>query len=119
MPSSHPNEPQGEHDVTEQHSETTNGVVEDLRPGPPAGAAAGRRGPFDLNGQQRLILVVVLIVHVTLARFTLRDLRQRPASAVRGPKRLWRVWATTNTTGSLAYWLVGRRPEPAASPSAG
>jgi hypothetical protein len=28
---------------------------------------------------------------------------------VRGPKRLWRIWATLNTTGSLAYWLVGRR----------
>jgi hypothetical protein len=100
--------------MTVQRSETTNGVVEELQPGPSAGAAAGRRGPFDLNGQQKLLLVVVLIVHVTLARFTLRDLRERPASAVRGPKRLWRVWATTNTTGSLAYWTVGRRRAPAA-----
>jgi hypothetical protein len=100
--------------MTDQRSETTNGVVEELRPGPPAVAAGGRLGPFDLNSQQKLILVVVLIVHVILARFTLRDLRHRPASAVRGPKRLWRVWATTNTTGSLAYWLVGRRREPTA-----
>jgi hypothetical protein len=99
--------------MTEQPSETSNGVVEELRPEPPA-AAEGRRGPFDLNSQQKLILVVVLIVHVILARFTLRDLRRRPVSAVRGPKRLWRVWATTNTTGSLAYWLVGRRREPTA-----
>jgi hypothetical protein len=97
--------------MTDQRSETTNGVVEELRPTPPAGA---RRGLLDLNGQQKLILVLVLVVHVILARFTLRDLRRRPASAVRGPKRLWRVWATTNTTGSLAYWLVGRRREPAA-----
>jgi hypothetical protein len=22
---------------------------------------------------------------------------------------LWRVWATMNTTGSLAYWTFGRR----------
>ena len=100
--------------MTEQHSETTNGVVEDLRPAPPAGAAGGRLGPFDLNGKRKVILLVVLVVHVILARFTLRDLRQRRASAVRGPKRLWRVWATTNTTGSLAYWLVGRRREPTA-----
>jgi len=100
--------------MTDRSSETTNGVVEDLRPAPPAGAAGGRRGPFDLNGQQKLLLLLVLVVHVILARFTLRDLRRRPASAVRGPKRLWRVWATTNTTGSLAYWLVGRRREPAA-----
>jgi hypothetical protein len=100
--------------MTEQPSETSNGVVEELRPEPPAAAAEGRRGPFDLNSQQKLILVVVLIVHAILARFTLRDLRRRPVSAVRGPKRLWRVWATTNTTGSLAYWLVGRRREPTA-----
>ncbi len=89
------------------------------RRGPAARAAvrcrrATARGPFDLNGQQKLILLVVLVVHVILARFTLRDLRHRPASAVRGPKRLWRVWATMNTTGSLAYWLVGRRREPTA-----
>jgi hypothetical protein len=87
--------------MTDQGNETTNGVVEDL-------------GPFDLNGKRKVILLVVLVVHVILARFTLRDLRRRPASAVRGPKRLWRVWATTNTTGSLAYWLVGRRREPTA-----
>jgi hypothetical protein len=98
--------------MTEQPSETNNGVVADLRPEPPAAAAEGRRGPFDLTSQQKLIFVVVLIVHAILARFTLRDLRRRPASAVRGPKRLWRVWATTNTTGSLAYWLVGRRRDP-------
>ena len=57
---------------------------------------------------------MVLVVHVILARLTLRDLRGRPESTVRGPKLLWRVWATMNTTGSLAYWLVGRRREPAA-----
>jgi hypothetical protein len=100
--------------VTDQQSETTNGVAEELRPEPPAGAAGGRRGPFDLNGQQKVLLAVVLVVHLILARFTLRDLRRRSASAVRGPKRLWRLWATTNTTGSLAYWLVGRRREPTA-----
>jgi hypothetical protein len=76
--------------------------------------AGGRPGPFDLNDRQKLILVLVLVVHVILARLTLRDLRSRPVSAVRGPKRLWRVWATMNTTGSLAYWLVGRRREPTA-----
>ena len=45
---------------------------------------------------------------------TWRDLRRRPDAAVRGSKRLWRLAATLNTTGSLAYWLFGRRrlPEP-------
>ena len=96
-------------DVTDQRSATTNGAVPHP-PLPPAGTPEGGRGPFDLNDRQkRVLVVVVLVVHLILARFTLRDLRRRPDSAVRGPKRLWRVWAATNTTGSLAYWTFGRR----------
>ena len=96
--------------MTDQSSETTNGAVPDQAAAPEAvGAGRGGGGPFDLNAQQKKVLIAVLVVHVIVARFTLRDLRRRPASAVRGPKRLWRVWATLNTTGSLAYWLVGRR----------
>jgi hypothetical protein len=95
-------------DVTEQHSETTNGAVPHPT-APPAGSGGGGGGPFDLNDRQKRLLLVVLVVHMILARFTLRDLRRRPESAVRGPKRLWRVWASMNTTGSLAYWTFGRK----------
>ena len=95
-------------DVTEQRSETTNGAVP-RPPEAPGGAGGAGRSPFDLDDRQKRLLVVVLVVHVILARFTLRDLRRRPESAVRGPKRLWRVWASLNTTGSLAYWTFGRR----------
>ena len=66
-------------------------------------------GLRNMTDQQKKILAVVLVVHVIVATFTLRDLRRRPAAAVRGPKRLWRMWVTTNTTGSVAYWLFGRR----------
>lgn len=101
-------------DVTDrdQRNESTNGVDPERRPTLRERGAAGRPGPFDLNGRQKRILVLVLVVHVILARLTVRDLRGRPVSAVRGPKWLWRVWATVNTTGSLAYWLVGRRRVP-------
>jgi hypothetical protein len=75
---------------------------------------AQRGGPFDLIDQQKVLLAVVLVFHVILARSTWRDLRRRPDAAVRGPKRLWRVWSVTNTTGTLAYWLVGRRRAPTA-----
>jgi hypothetical protein len=102
-------------DVTDQHSETTNGAVPHP-PVPPAGDAPGGRGPFDLNDRQKRLLLVVLVVHVIVARFTLRDLRRRPESAVRGPKRFWRVWATLNTTGSLAYWTLGRRRDAEPTP---
>jgi len=97
---------------TDETAEITNGAV----PHPPAPPAdpGGGRGPFDLNQQQKLVLILVLVVHVVLTRFTLRDLRRRPESAVRGRKRLWRVWATLNTTGSVAYWTFGRRRDPGA-----
>jgi hypothetical protein len=98
----------------DQRNQSTNGVDPELGPTLRQRGAGGRPGPFDLNDRQKLILVLVLVVHVILARITLRDLRGRPESTVRGPKLLWRVWATMNTTGSLGYWLVGRRREPAA-----
>ena len=63
----------------------------------------------DLTDQQKRIVVVALVVHAVVAALTLRDLGRRPAEAVRGPKAVWRIWATLNTSGSLAYWLVGRR----------
>jgi hypothetical protein len=99
-------------DVTEQHSETSNGAVPHP-PEPPAGDAGGGGGrrPFDLDDRQKRVLLVVLVLHLILARVTLRDLRRRPQSAVRGSKRVWRIWATVNTTGSLAYWTFGRRRE--------
>ncbi len=109
--------------MTDQGGGTTNGVVPDNGAVPDngvvpnhgaavpeaVGSGRGGGGPFDLNAQQKKVLLAVLVVHVIVARFTLRDLRRRQASAVRGPKRLWRIWATVNTTGSFAYWLVGRR----------
>ena len=103
--------------MTDEHSEVTNGSARDAfaeTPTTPSttashGAGVRGRGPFDLNAQQKKVLLVVLVVHLIVARITLRDLRRRPASAVRGPKRLWRIWASMNTTGSIAYWLVGRR----------
>ncbi len=75
-----------------------------------------------MSERQVRILTVTLIVHLILLRFTFRDLRRRPDAAVRGNKRIWRVAASLNTTGSVAYWLIGRRrlanPAPAASDAA-
>ena len=69
----------------------------------------GGSGPLNLTDQQKRILLVVLVAHLILAKVTWLDLRRRPAAAVRGPKRLWRTWSLLNTTGSMAYWTVGRR----------
>ncbi len=88
---------------------------EDPSAGDELGAGSGttaRAGSGDRSSrtdQRKKILAIALVVHLVVATFTLRDLRRRPTAAVRGPKRLWRVWVTMNTTGSMAYWLFGRR----------
>jgi hypothetical protein len=64
---------------------------------------------MDLNQKQARVLAAVLVVHVILLALTRMDLRSRPDNAVRGNKRMWKVWSTLNTTGSVAYWLVGRK----------
>jgi hypothetical protein len=62
-----------------------------------------------MTDKQKQILVVVLVIHLIMARVTWLDLRRRPDAGVRGRKRLWRTWSFFNTTGSLAYWTIGRR----------
>ena len=65
-----------------------------------------------MTDKQKRTLIVALIVHVIVLNLTWRDLRRRPASAVRGNKRLWRLASMANTSGSVAYWLFGRRRMP-------
>jgi hypothetical protein len=62
-----------------------------------------------LTEQQKKVILIVLVVHLIVAKLTWLDLRRRPDEAVRGPKRYWRLASTLNTTGSVAYWLFGRR----------
>ncbi|MGD0747616.1 MAG: hypothetical protein ABSB68_07375 [Acidimicrobiales bacterium] len=68
-----------------------------------------------LSDRQKKIIAVALVIHLVLLTLTWRDLRTRPEAGVRGRKRLWRVAATMNTTGSVAYWLFGRRRVPEAA----
>ena len=97
------------------NASVSNGNDRNADEEPSAGMEGATKGGSESGGlrnltdQQKKILAVVLVVHVIVATLTLRDLRRRPAAAVRGPKRLWRVWVTSNTTGSMAYWLFGRR----------
>jgi hypothetical protein len=65
-----------------------------------------------MNEKQKRVLIVVLVIHVIMLNLTWRDLRRRPDAAVRGKKRIWRLWSGMNTTGSIAYWLFGRRSLP-------
>ena len=78
----------------------------------PGGSKSGGLGK--LTDQQKKILALVLVVHVIVATLTLRDLRRRPAAAVRGPKRLWRVLGDDEHDG-LGGLLAVRAPAPGRS----
>ena len=54
------------------------------------------------------VLVPVLVGHVLVAALVWRDLARRPDARVRGGKNLWRVLSALNTSGSVAYVLLGR-----------
>ena len=70
-----------------------------------------------LSDPQKMVVVMVLVVHLILLPLTWRDLRRRPDAAVRGRKRVWRFASSVNTTGSVAYWLFGRRRVPPQAPA--
>jgi hypothetical protein len=56
-----------------------------------------------------VLIVVVLVVWAIVTPFTWRDLRRRSPDQIRGSKWMWRV-ASSNLTGSIAYFLFGRKP---------
>lgn len=62
-----------------------------------------------MNVRQKRILIFALMLHVIVLSFTYRDLSRRTAAAVRGKKSMWRIASLLNTSGSLTYWLFGRR----------
>ncbi len=65
--------------------------------------SAGQKRP------SKAIVTAALAVHVVVTVMTWRDLRGRTDAQVRGPKRLWYLASALNTSGSIAYGLVGRR----------
>jgi hypothetical protein len=61
-------------------------------------------------GRAPLVVLAVLVpVQGVIGTITVRDIRRRQSDLVRGPKRLWMLWGGSNTLGSAAYWLVGRK----------
>lgn len=55
------------------------------------------------------IVPLVLLGHALVTALVWRDLARQPSMRVRGGKNLWRLLSAANTSGSLAYVLVGRR----------
>jgi hypothetical protein len=53
-------------------------------------------------------IAIGVLVWAIVTPFTWRDLRRRSPDQVRGSKRFWRV-ASSNLSGSIAYFLIGRK----------
>ena len=62
-----------------------------------------------MTEKQKRVLSVALVIHLIMLTLTWRDLSRRPAAAVRGKKGMWRLASLLNTSGSVTYWLFGRR----------
>jgi hypothetical protein len=70
----------------------------------------------DLSNRTRKLIVGAGIVEAMLKTAVLVDIRHRPASQIRGSKRLWIVAALLVNSagiGSLSYLVFGRRPQAA------
>jgi hypothetical protein len=60
---------------------------------------------------RNIAIGIALLAWAIVTPFMWRDLRQRPAEEVRGKKWMWWL-ASSNLTGSFAYFLLGRKEAP-------
>lgn len=63
----------------------------------------------DLSPTGRRAIVALGVAQVGFQLAALIDLRRRPASELRGPKRAWVAASFVNWLGPLAYFACGRR----------
>jgi hypothetical protein len=97
---------------------TTAAHCRDVRCGP-SGIAAGvedgmaaRRQWSDLSERTRRLLIAAAVAEAILKVAALIDIKQRPASQIRGPKWLWAtVVAVISSAGvvPISYFVFGRR----------
>jgi hypothetical protein len=63
----------------------------------------------DLSPWQRLSVIATIVLQIALLGAALYDIRRRPATEIRGSKRMWAAIAFVNYIGPIAYFLLGRR----------
>lgn len=70
----------------------------------------------DLSPRSRKLLIAAAVVETGLKAAVLIDLQRRPASQIRGSKRMWTAAMLVNSAGllPLSYFAFGRR-RPAAA----
>jgi hypothetical protein len=57
------------------------------------------------------VLTALAVAHVIVTTITWRDIGNRTAEQVRGPKWFWRLFTGIQMANSAVYWLVGRKKE--------
>jgi hypothetical protein len=70
---------------------------------------AQKKSWSDLTPTQQKVVAVAGVVEVVVTAWCAKDLKQRPAELVRGPKLLWAPALSVQPFGPLAYLLWGRR----------
>jgi hypothetical protein len=69
----------------------------------------------EMTPEQRIFTVVGAVIQMALLAAALRDISRRPADQIRGSKRAWRTASFVNFVGPIAYFLLGRKRQAAAS----
>jgi hypothetical protein len=66
----------------------------------------------DLSPRTRGLIIAAGVAETSLKVAALIDMRRRPASDIRGSKRVWAASMLVNSAGliPLAYFIYGRRP---------
>lgn len=74
------------------------------------GAAMARKKSWnDMTSAQKKLVVVAGVAEVVVTAWCVKDLRQRPAELVRGPKLLWGPALSVQPIGPIAYLAWGRK----------
>jgi hypothetical protein len=70
----------------------------------------------DLSPRTRRLIIAGGVAEAGLKVAALLDIRRRPASQIRGPKRAWAAAMLVNSAGliPLSYFVFGRRRDTAA-----
>jgi hypothetical protein len=81
-----------------------------------SGEADMARGWSDLSARSRKIIIAVAVAEAGLKAAVLIDLKRRPASQVRGSRRMWAAAMLVNSAGliPMSYFAFGRRRDAAA-----
>jgi hypothetical protein len=71
-----------------------------------------RKRWVDMTGPQRVAVLILGSIQLSLAATAWTDLARRPAAQVNGRKAVWAAVIAVNFAGPLAYFRWGRRSLP-------